>query len=135
MSSNETIFLEIGAHSSLQSPIHQVFQERSTGKVPVYVPTLARENNSVNSILSSVGRMYALGYAVDLSFINPPVAVLADLPNYPFDHSLEYWTESRLSRAWGFRKHPHHELLGSSCLEASDTEPAWRNLLRLFDVP
>lgn len=34
-----------------------------------------------------------------------------------------------------FRKHPHHEILGTRILEGNDFEPTWRNLLRLINVP
>lgn len=136
--SHGTILVEIGTHSSLQGPINKILQEVSsaTSKGPVYVPTLARGNDSVQDILTSAGRIYSLGHAINFSSINPSTAeVLTDLPNYPWDHDTEYWNESRISRAWRFMRHPHHELLGSSCLEASEAEPAWRNLLRVQDAP
>lgn len=135
---SETVLIEVGTHSSLQGLINKTLQETSStaNKGPVYVPTLSRGSDSVQDILTSAGRIYSLGHAVNFSFINPPTAkVLTDLPNYPWDHDTDYWNESRISRAWRFMKHPHHEILGSSCLEASEAEPAWRNLLRAEDAP
>ena len=130
----DAIFLEIGPHSALQGPLREISQQHS-GKSPIYVPTLIRDNSSTASALTAMGQLYAQGCAIDFSFINPPAAVLTDLPNYPWDHSSEYWTESRMSLAWRQKKHPHHELLGSRCLECSDIEPAWRNVLYLYEVP
>ncbi|KFZ19179.1 hypothetical protein V501_00783 [Pseudogymnoascus sp. VKM F-4519 (FW-2642)] len=131
---SEMVFLEIGPHSALKGPLRQIFQGHR-GKPPVYLPTLTKNNDSTVSVLTAVGKLYTHGYIADLSFINPQAPVLTDLPLYPWDHKTEIWSESRISLAWRERKHPHHELLGSVCLEASDIEPSWRNLMRLNDVP
>ncbi|KAI2899701.1 hypothetical protein CBS11852_3268 [Aspergillus niger] len=61
--------------------------------------------------------------------------VLTDLPLYPWQKRTAYREESRATKRRNFGKFPHHELLGSPVLEASDLEPAWRNILRLEDVP
>ncbi|KAK5991160.1 Highly reducing polyketide synthase gloL [Cladobotryum mycophilum] len=130
----EITFLEIGPHSVLKSPIYQISQEHCS-KTPAYVPVLIKDNDSTISLLKAVGQLFARGYSVDFSSINPRAPILTDLPSYPWDHSSEFWNESRISLAWRQRKHRHHELLGSACIEVGDLEPAWRNLLRVADVP
>ncbi|PFH63073.1 hypothetical protein XA68_18210 [Ophiocordyceps unilateralis] len=130
----ETVLLEIGPHSALQGPILQILKANS-GKPAAYVSTLTRHTNSVFSVLAACGQVYAHGYDIDFSFINPRATTLTDLPNYPWDHTSEYWKESRITKAWKEKKHCHHELLGSRCLESSDSEPIWRNRLKIADTP
>lgn len=133
--------LEIGPHFALRGPIGQILkQERQkrgpcTKGSPNYVATLCREETSCSSLLAAVGKLYVLGHKVDFASLSPPAPVLTDLPNYPWDRDQRFWKESRLSEAWRLRKHPHHELLGSRCAEAAESEPMWRNVLHHSDVP
>ncbi|KAI9157894.1 Highly reducing polyketide synthase gloL [Paramyrothecium foliicola] len=131
---SQLAFLEIGPHSALQGPLRQIFRHKSSSKIPLYVPTQIRDQSAVHSALSAVGQLHAAGYEVDFSFFIPKATTLPDLPRYPWDHSVEVWSESRVSKAWRFRSMPHHELLGSKCLEATDAEPAWRNIFHLHNV-
>ncbi|KAK5987506.1 Highly reducing polyketide synthase gloL [Cladobotryum mycophilum] len=132
---HDTTFLEVGPHSALQGPINQILKDRASKHKHSYVPTLIRNKDCVKSILIALGELFARGHAVDFSYVNPTTPVLTDLPNYPWDHSVEYWSESRLASEWRFRKHTHHELLGSSVQETSSLKPVWRNLLNLNNVP
>lgn len=126
-------FLEIGPHAALKGPLRQIFQHCQSKSV--YFPTLVRGENSATNLVTAVGRLFAHGYKIDLSLINPTHAsVLTDLPNYSWNHSTEYWIENRISQAWRMPKHPHHELLGSRCLESTDLEPSWRNVLQKSDI-
>jgi SAM-dependent methyltransferase len=129
------IFLEVGPHSALAGPLRQIFQEKQTTPAPTYVSTLARNENQVNSILSTVGQLFQQGIPIDFAAINGPGEVLTNLPPYPWQHDTSYWKESRVTRNWRLRAFPHHELLGSRILESSDIEPSWRNVLQLENVP
>ncbi|PFH57373.1 hypothetical protein XA68_15148 [Ophiocordyceps unilateralis] len=130
----ETLFVEVGPHSALSSSLTQSFAAYSTLSHD-YIPTLKRGGASATAVVDTLGQLYMHGYPVDLSSINRPGPILVDLPNYPWDRRTEFWDESRLSLAWRQLKHPYHELLGFACLETSDLEPAWRNVLRLEAVP
>ena len=48
--------------------------------------------------------------------------VLADLLEYPSDHSKTYWSENRLSKAFRFRKHPCLDMLGTPVPESNSFE-------------
>ncbi|KAI1108202.1 hypothetical protein F5Y14DRAFT_445648 [Nemania sp. NC0429] len=50
---------------------------------------------------------------------------LSDLPLYPFDHSVSYSRDTRISHLHNFREEGPHELLGLK----------WRNLLTLDSIP
>ncbi|PFH62884.1 hypothetical protein XA68_11440 [Ophiocordyceps unilateralis] len=127
--------IEIGPHPALRGPLRQMLEERTCKRPPSYVATLVRGKECVNSMLETAGQLYVRGYGVDFSFLNPRGSTLADLPLYPWDHSMEYWTESRVSKAWRMKENPHHELLGDRCPESSTLEPVWRNVVHYSDVP
>lgn len=58
-----------------------------------------------------------------------------DLPTYPWDHQRTYWTESRISGAYGVREEAPHPLLGAKCVESvTPQEIQWRNVLRPKEV-
>ncbi|KAE8155307.1 hypothetical protein BDV25DRAFT_135054 [Aspergillus avenaceus] len=130
------LFLEIGPHSSLAGPLRQIFQTQ-TGKeiTPLYVPTLRRRDGGYQSLLAMAGQLFAYGGSMDLSAIIDNGTVLTDLPTYPWNHGQRYWNESRLAHDWRLRQEPHHELLGSRCLESTNVEPSWRNVLQMDQVP
>ncbi|KAL7928104.1 hypothetical protein V8C35DRAFT_333716 [Trichoderma chlorosporum] len=130
---NKVVFVEVGPHSTLQGPLRDIFQECSE-ESPTYLPTIIRSNDPTYSLLTTIGRLYQEGCAIDFSFINPSTEVLTNLPMYAWDHNAEHWNESRMSQKWRQKKYRHHELLGSQSLECSDIEPSWRNLLSIDKV-
>ncbi|KAJ5566490.1 hypothetical protein N7535_008128 [Penicillium sp. DV-2018c] len=133
--SGSPIFVEIGPHSALAAPLRQIFRTLAA-KSPIYVPTLFRYDEDVQSqLLKTAGQVFASGAIVNLSQIIEPGKTLTDLPPYPWQHDRPYWSESRLSRDWRQRRFPHHEILGSRVVETPDHEPSWRNLLSLDNVP
>jgi SAM-dependent methyltransferase len=131
----ETLFLELGPHSTLAGPLRQIFKSRKAASDPVYVPTLIRNQDQVVNLMTAAGSLYQNGVTIDFAAINGPGEVLTNLPNYSWQHDAKYWSESRVTRGWRLRQFPHHELLGSRMLESTDMEPAWRNNLRPEDVP
>ena len=81
-----------------------------------------------------VGELHLQGIDVNFKKISPAGAALTDLPWYQWRHDQEYWSESRVSKDWRFRKFPHDEILGSCTMEGNDLQPEWRNVLRFEDV-
>lgn len=126
------IFMEIGCHPTLSGFLRQI-QSAQTLENP-YVPTLQKNTDQVGCIFKAVGELFSYGCSINFSTIHPG-KIVTSLPNYPWDRKKFNWQESRLSRNWRFRKHHHHELLGSRMLEATDIEPSWRNLMGLSTVP
>lgn len=127
-------FVEVGVHSALRVPIQQIYNEHSK-MTTVYIPMLTRGAESTLTMVTTIGKLFAYGYEPNFASINPQSGILVDLPNYLWDYSSEYWRENRLSKAWRYLAHPIHELLGARCLESSDLEPAWRNMLKSAAVP
>ncbi|KAJ9386802.1 hypothetical protein DTO063F5_3460 [Paecilomyces variotii] len=127
------VFLEVGPHGALAGPLRQILsQARSSAP---YISTMARNQDCTASFLSAIGGLHSLNVNIDLEALFPSGICLPDLPRYPWNHEGSYWYESRLSKEWRNRKAPHHDLLGVRVAESSDTEPAWRNLLHVTNVP
>ena len=137
-----TDLLEIGPHSALQGPVYEVLAASSLVEHISYSSMLKRDVSATVSSLSAIGRLYSSGYDIDLPVVNttntsqPNVGmILADLPEYPFDHSQTYWAESRLSRNLRFRGPPRHELLDVPVPDWKPKEARWRHIIRSHEVP
>lgn len=123
------LFVEIGPHSTLSSPLRQIFASNSLETQNSYTPTLFKGKSQTICLLNTIGTIYLHNCPIDFAKVSGTSNVLVDLPAYPWDRQNGNWKESRISRNWRFRQHPHHELLGSRTLEGTDLEPSWRNLL------
>lgn len=124
---------EIGPHSALAGPIRQIIKDCQ--KDVSYIPTLVRGEDATHNLLTAAGKLFLKGSKLDFQAVNRGGRVLANLPRYPWNHQTRYWDEGRLSKEWRLREFAHHDLLGSRISESGDLQPAWRNLLRLVDIP
>lgn len=147
---DNVVFLEIGPHSTLAGPLRQIstaWQEtrakgsskEATSSSPPYVSSLARGEDSAESFLTGMGKLFQLDVRFDLQALIPAGICLPDLPRYRWDHSSgggnnNYWRESRMSREWRSRQHKAHPLLGVRQLESTSLEPGWRNILHVDKV-
>ena len=135
-------FIEVGPHSALSGPTRQILAQPSLESTSFrYLPSLVRDHDSLHSILSLCGKLFELGYPLNL---DPSTlfgsgkshkSVLHDLPSYPWDHSAKHWHESRLSKEFRLRSNPHHDLLGVRIPSATPFEPMWRNILNVETLP
>lgn len=133
-SGEDSVFVEVGPHSALAGPLTQILTEKQNNSR--YVPTMVRNQNCIESLLSAVGKLYTFHVPINLRALFPSGSCIPDLPRYPWNHEeSSYWFESRLSKEYRQRKHPLHDLLGTKTLESTDLEPAWRNLLHLQHTP
>jgi acyl transferase domain-containing protein/NADPH:quinone reductase-like Zn-dependent oxidoreductase len=133
--SNRKVFVEIGPHSALAGPLRQIFQQGGAGSEAVYFPTVIRQEEARPCLLTTAGHLFLENVPINLIAINGQGKVLADIPSYPWDHDSSYWNESRLTRDWRLRRFGHHELLGARVPESTESEPLWRNVFRLENVP
>ncbi|KAF4879129.1 Highly reducing polyketide synthase FUM1 [Colletotrichum siamense] len=130
---SEKAFLEIGPHSALAGPIRQILGAEKINAE--YIATLIRGQDAHQEILRAVGELWLRNHPVALDGVFEKGDILTDLPSYPWHYEGPLWHESRLSEEYRLRQFRHHELLGSRVLQSTNTSPAWRNLLRLEDVP
>lgn len=132
-----TVFVEIGPHSTLSSPLHQILRKHDADQASKYIPTLIRGQPQWKALLMTAGRLHSNGASVDLDVVNDTknASILTELPAYPWLHEESFFSETRLVREWRNPKEPHHELLGPRSLESTDLEPSWRRILFVGHVP
>ncbi|KAJ0106987.1 hypothetical protein J7T55_011082 [Diaporthe amygdali] len=132
------IFLELGPHSALRSYMLDIFRSTEGRYTDLSYETMLRRNfDGTKTALDAMGNLWAKGFHLDLDLINDtPVAnsqMLVDLPPYAWNHSLKFWDESHLSRAYRLRSRPRLDLLGYPVAGVPD--PTWRNFLRCSENP
>ena len=136
------ILVEVGPHSALAGFFKQLMAATPdlTGSNIRYITSLSREKDAVKTSLNLASELFVAGYPIDLKAVNfsdseRQPRVLVDLPPYPWDHSLSYWHESRLSSEFRHRPSPRHPVLGAPAPNFNILEPEWRNILRISEVP
>jgi acyl transferase domain-containing protein len=144
------ILIEVGPHSALQSPIKQVIakSELSHGiKAPTYMSVLKRNEDSMSNILNLCGQLFCLEYPVNLGLTNSAEvveqhttnfvqgSVCVDLPTYRYNYGVPIYYENRISREIKQRRYLRHDILGVLQAGCAKERPAWRNILRMKDVP
>lgn len=135
-----TEVLEIGPHAALRGPLREIMEQIPSAKDVGYESILKRGNTAVGTALATVSWLHCRGHAVDMTKINMEdsnaiPSMLVDLPTYPFNHSKDYWKESRISKGYRFRKFPRHELLGAPVPDWNTSNAVWRNWIRLSENP
>lgn len=141
-------FIEIGPHSTLELCIRETVSNLSSNQTSIqYSSALHRGKNSVNTMLSPMGRLYLHGHDIDFNAVNhvklPLVdsqtparlgKLLLDLPSYHWQYDTILWNESRISKEFRTRHYPHHELLGSQIPGGNGIITQWRNVLKTKDA-
>jgi acyl transferase domain-containing protein len=144
-------FVEIGPHGALAGPIRQITASLGFDQARLtYLPSLIRGQDGVDNMLHLAGILFTLGYPVDLVRVNAIETInrdaneeiiyksgklLVDLPCYQWNYEGLLWKEKRWSRELYFRKHCHHDILGSREPGGSQNSHLWRNHLQLNFVP
>ncbi|KAI0876135.1 hypothetical protein GGS24DRAFT_514508 [Hypoxylon argillaceum] len=134
--------IEVGPHPALQGPFTQT--AIALGRVIPYCCPLNRTKDNDLPVSDFLGFMWStfgpaainMGSYIEQSPM-PEILLsrLGDLPAYPFDHSIGYWRDSRISHEYNFRKEAPHELLGIRGRENTMNEMKWRNILRPDMLP
>lgn len=130
--------VELGPASTFEGLVEDAVMDEPSFERITYQSVLVKNKHAAATVLSTVANLVADGYPVDLHRINhsdEDPELLVDLPPYAFDHSRECWMESRRSRAWRFREHPRHDILGTPVPDWNADEPQWRNYIRLSELP
>ncbi|MET7904986.1 beta-ketoacyl synthase N-terminal-like domain-containing protein [Streptomyces sp. NPDC005355] len=84
-----TTFLEIGPHPVLALPITHAFDDTGV-EDGLVVPSLRRSVAAAETLLTSLGALYAAGAPVSWGAVPPPGGRLAKLPSYPWQRG-RYW--------------------------------------------
>ncbi|KAL2869028.1 uncharacterized protein BJX67DRAFT_379511 [Aspergillus lucknowensis] len=139
------VLVEVGPHPALKGPSNQTLDQLKL-KLP-YLGTLDRKVDAYESLLTTAGQLFALGYPVDLvevnrnQFLDAAGRVISleastgkvSLPSYAWDHHDRYWAETRVIREHRLRS-SRHSILGARVPGSLDTRPRWRNYLRVSEM-
>jgi NADPH:quinone reductase-like Zn-dependent oxidoreductase len=147
------VLIEVGPHSAMSGPIKQIKTKLGREQLE-YFPTLLRGTDCAIQLLNLAGELFLLGYPLDMervaaayveespsgasktSKIQPTKgSIIVDLPPYQWNYTREFWAESRSSREQRQPKYPRHDVLGQRVIGSSMSEPTWRNILRIRDLP
>jgi len=139
-----TLLIELGPSGALAGPFSQIKNALpGLGAGIQYYAAAKRGPESVRSLFEVAGRVFAAGGQVSIRNVNTDdrladtanPAIIVDLPNYSWNHSKQYWHESDASKEWRYRKHVHHDLLGSKVLGTLWSTPTFSKILDLKDLP
>ena len=126
--------VELGPHGALRGPIKDILDKYAKDLKTGYSSPMIRGKDCVYTALEAAGKLYCTGYPIKVHVINNCLEenhnvpnVLPNLPQYPFNHSKQYWQEGRLSKCFRFRKSPYHELIGTPAVDWNNLDPKWNN--------
>ncbi|KAI1084493.1 putative polyketide synthase [Whalleya microplaca] len=133
--------VEIGPHAALRLPIQETINDIPRKKEIKYMSSLYRGKSASLTLLQLLGELHCGGMSIDLRRVNDPEPSLQgarisliDAPQYPFDHSTRYWSESPLVQNYRLRAHGNVELLGSPSIDLNPLEPRWRCHVQVADM-
>ncbi|KAI5918779.1 reducing type I polyketide synthase 10 [Camillea tinctor] len=139
--------LELGPHSVLEMPFYQTLDSLGISRSDMpYCPTIVRNMDSAETVLSALGNMFLRGRNISFELINGVSSsrkgtscrspqLLVDLPRYRWARpDPVLWSEPRESVEFRNRVHRRHELLGSLIPGGDKVESRWKNILRLEEV-
>ncbi|KAF1947383.1 polyketide synthase-like protein [Clathrospora elynae] len=133
------MFVEIGPHSLLRSPLRDILKPHGRDIETDYVSVLVRNRAADLTALDCVGKLHSAGSLIDLAEINGnrtlSERLVTTLPPYPFNDKTKYWLEGRASAQYRFRKHAHHEFLGTRVDDWNACEARWTNRILLEQSP
>ncbi|KAJ5896473.1 Highly reducing polyketide synthase sdnO [Penicillium subrubescens] len=134
-------FAEIGPHGALSGPIRQIMAKLNIKNFKfTYASAFVRNKHALQSVLELTGKLFESGCGIEFEKIlalhkTKKWTAIGDLSPYPWDHSLSYWYESRLSRDHRLRQFPYHDLLGLWDVGSTIHEPRWRYHLNVDALP
>ncbi|KAF2868562.1 polyketide synthase PksD [Massariosphaeria phaeospora] len=134
-------YVEIGPHGALRRPVLDTLSQMSSNKESRYMFVMSKHSSPLKTIMGAAGRLFTHGHPVSITAVNQDAvtasapSALADTPQYPFDHSRQYWYESRLSRDWRLRGPAPRNVLGIRSADWNPLEPRWRKNLSIKETP
>lgn len=150
-SEDVNVLIEIGPHPALAGPLRQIradLDKKAKTQLAPCFASIIRGEDGFRNLLSLAGNLFIKNVPVDIEKINSieyinengsiqtvSGSILVDLPNYQYRYGKPVYYENRLNKEWRLRKHLRHDILGAKQAGCAHGRPAWRNMLRLKDVP
>lgn len=134
-----TDLVEVGPTAALRRPVADTLASAGTRAKDVrYSSVLYRRRHAVETTMELAGYLFSHGHPVSIGAVNQVKdkgPFLVDCPGYPFDHSQQYWAESRISRDYRLRGTVVGETLGVRVSDWNPLQPRWRNFLSVETEP
>jgi acyl transferase domain-containing protein len=132
--------IEIGPHPALKGPCLATLKDCGFPELP-YTGCLQRFSDDMDAFAGALGYIWEhFGLSsIDSDRLisetsgHSAKSLASILPQYPWDHSRTYWTESRITRHLLHGKRPHL-LLGRISPHSSPTTFQWHNFIRPRDI-
>ncbi|RYP35294.1 hypothetical protein DL767_003882 [Monosporascus sp. MG133] len=135
------VAVEVGCHPALKAPALSTLKRIGLEELP-YTGCMQRGANDVEAFAGALGYLweqFATLEPIDADkFVTtvlpekPPKSLSKALPQYPWDHSRIYWTESRAVNSFLHGPRPHL-LLGSLSASSTASVLQWQNIFRVRD--
>lgn len=134
------LLLEVGPHAQMQGAVKEMVQALGSSTRVHYISCLKRKASAAESMLRALADLFALGAPVNFhqanaGFMTQLPAMLDDVPPYAFNHEQRHWHDNRISREFTHRQFLPHELLGNLSSDVNHTEPRWRRIMNLKEMP
>ncbi|KAI1355097.1 hypothetical protein F5Y01DRAFT_327941 [Xylaria sp. FL0043] len=137
-----TDLVEIGPHPALRRPIQDTLPQTGFSKKSIrYSHMLYKSKSALQSTLQLLGQLFCNGVAISVTSVNQHLSrstsrpFCVDCPEYPFNHSMAYWREPRLSRDYRLRESAPVDALGARFHDWNPLEPRWRKFLSAESTP
>ncbi|CAO2647160.1 Nn.00g080820.m01.CDS01 [Neocucurbitaria sp. VM-36] len=134
--------IELGPHAALQGPIKQNLKCIGGAAPKIgYSSVLIRKKSATQTALLLAGQLFVKGCSLNMGMINfpkpldRPPQVLTDLPRYSWNHSSQFYHESRFTKLHKYDDAPRNDIIGVLAPYSNDFEHTWRNVVRLDDIP
>ncbi|KIX96006.1 uncharacterized protein Z520_08261 [Fonsecaea multimorphosa CBS 102226] len=132
--------LELGPHAALQGPVRQILSTLTAQvKNVTYKSVISRGKDACITAVDAAGSLFTHGVPVSIHIVNGITSShepLKDLPSYPWNRAVKYWSEPRQSKEYRLREHGRHDLLGAPVIGFDKhSNLRWRNFLRQKDNP
>ncbi|KAI0015454.1 reducing type I polyketide synthase [Xylariomycetidae sp. FL0641] len=134
-------WLEVGPHAALKGPLRQVCQAQGRQDVR-YTSLLMRNRPADKTVMEAVGQLFCQGIGVDLekaSCAHDPrqrePSFIVDLPQYPFNHSIQYWEVSNMSKMSRANTGQYCPLLGYRTMDWNPLDARWRLTIKKDKLP
>jgi myxalamid-type polyketide synthase MxaE and MxaD len=126
-----TVFMELGPHPVLLSPIQSSWPEREL----VTIPSMRRQEDGQTVVLEALGGLHGAGYPLDWSQL-APAGKLVKLPAYPWQHD-RFWIEIEKGGQYSRSSEvPPHPLLGWRVQTAASADQiVYENVIRANTHP
>jgi acyl transferase domain-containing protein len=127
------VFLELSPHPVLGQAITQCVAEQ--GRNGVALASLRRNRPEREGMLTSLGRLYELGYSVAWPRLYPNGGRCVSLPTYPWQRK-RFWPDQSGASARAVRKRVHaHPMLAEYLQAANSGAHCWQTDLARDEVP